>query len=230
MINAALLTQLKFKIKKKTETADVLMRKQQQQLINILKKKLNSATFINKILKQNVLVTMYNLLRILLKLQQLFFQELSDTTADEIKNKKINWIKVINLVQISLLKSDCFQSTELKSEMMYAAECLKLSAKIENEFFDTLYNTDAEINIMIKTAVNAVKLFIQSDSMMDLMMYDDENCLFVKMCLNIEVDCREVKCYTSVFVVEKAVYDLLLKRFYQIVIQMKQIKMNDEIC
>ena len=59
-----------------------------------------------------------------------------------------------------MLKSNCFQSTELKLKMMYAAECLKLSVKIENKFFDTLYNTDAEINIMIKTAVNVARLFI----------------------------------------------------------------------
>ena len=47
---------------------------------------------------------------------------------------------------------------------MYVAECLKLLIKIENEFFDTLYDTDVKINIIIKTAVNVVKLFIQSDS------------------------------------------------------------------
>ena len=43
---------------------------------------------------------------------------------------------------------------------MYAAECLKLSVKIENESFNTLYNTETEINVIIRTAVNIVKLFI----------------------------------------------------------------------
>ena len=49
---------------------------------------------------------------------------------------------------------------KLKSETVYTAKYLELLIKIENEFFDTLYNTDAEINIMIKTTVNAVKLSI----------------------------------------------------------------------
>ena len=49
---------------------------------------------------------------------------------------------------------------KLKLKTVYAAEYLKLLIKIENEFFNTLYNTDAEINVMIKTAVNAVRLFI----------------------------------------------------------------------
>ena len=128
-----------------------------------------------------------------------------------------------------MLKSDCFQSTESKSEIVYAAECLKLLIKIENEFFDTLYNTDTEINVMIKTAVNKIKLFIQSDSIMNLMMYDSRNYSFVKICLNIEVNCEEVKYYTLIFIVEKAVYNLLLKRLYQIVTQMKQMKINNKI-
>ena len=119
---------------------------------------------------------------------------------------------------------------KMKSEMMYAAECLKLSVKIENELFDTLYNTDMKINVMIKTAANTARLSIQSDSTINLMIYDSDNCLFIETCSNVEVDCREVKCYTSAFVVEKAVYDLLLNRSYQIVTQVKQIKINDEIC
>ena len=113
-----------------------------------------------------------------------------------------------------MLKSNYFQSTESKSETIYTVECLKLLIKIENEFFDVLYDTNVKINIMIKTAVNAARLSIQSNSIMSLMMYDSRNCLFVKVCLNVEVNCEEVKYYTSVFIVEKAVYNLLLKRFY----------------
>ena len=98
---------------------------------------------------------------------------------------------------------------KLKSETVYAAEYLELLIKIENEFFDTLYNTDAEINIMIKTAVNAVKLSIQSDFIISLMIYDSRNYLFIRACLNVKVNYKEVKCYTSTFIVKKAVYDLL---------------------
>ena len=68
IINTTLLTQFKSKIKKETEITDILKRKQQQQLINILKEKLDSTTVMNKILKQNISVTMHNLLKILLKL------------------------------------------------------------------------------------------------------------------------------------------------------------------
>ena len=119
---------------------------------------------------------------------------------------------------------------KMKLKMIYAAKCSKLLVKIRNELFNTLYDTDAEINIIIKTIINAVKLSIQSDSTINLMMYDSNNCLFVEMCSNIEVNCREVKYYTSVFIVKKAVYDLLLNKSYQIVTQIKQMKMNDEIC
>ena len=52
-------------------------------------------------------------------------------------------------------------------------------------------------------------------------MYNSRNCLFIKVYLNIEVNCRKVKYYTSVFVVKKVVYNLLLKRSYQIVTQIK---------
>ena len=118
----------------------------------------------------------------------------------------------------------------MKSETVYAVKYLKLLIKIENKLFNTLYNINAEINVMIKTAANAVKLFIQSDSIMNLMMYDDNNCLFIEVCSNIKVDCKEVKYYTSVFVIEKAVYDLLFNKSYQIVTQVKQMKMKDRIC
>ena len=117
-----------------------------------------------------------------------------------------------------------------KSETVYAAEYSKLSVKIRNEFFNTLYNTNAEINVMIKIAVNIVKLSIQSDSTINLMMYDSENCLFVKVCLNVKINCREAKCYTLIFVIKKAFYDLLLERSYQIVTQIKQMKINNRIC
>ena len=104
---------------------------------------------------------------------------------------------------------------------MYAAECLKLSVKIENEFFDALYDTDAEINIIIRTAANAARLFIQSDSIISLTVYDNRNYSFVKVCSNVEVNCRGAKCYTLIFVIKKAVYNLLLKRSYQIVTWVK---------
>ena len=65
---------------------------------------------------------------------------------------------------------------------------------------------------------------------MNLIVYDNRNYLFIKVCLNIKVDYREVKCYTSIFIIKKAVYNLLLKRSYQILTQVKQMKMNDEIC
>ena len=52
----------------------------------------------------------------------------------------------------------------------------------------------------------------------------------MKMYLNIEVNYREVKYYTSVFMIEKTVYNLLFKRLYQIMTQMKQMKINDRIC
>ena len=105
----------------------------------------------------------------------------------------------------------------MKSETVYAAECLKLLIKIENELFDALYDTDVKINVIIRTVTNAARLFIWSDSTISLTVYDSNNCLFIEACSNIEVDCREAKCYTSAFVVEKAVYNLLLNRSYQIV-------------
>ena len=49
---------------------------------------------------------------------------------------------------------------KMKSEIIYTAKCLKLLIKIKNEFFNALYNTDTEINVIIKTAVNTVKLSI----------------------------------------------------------------------
>ena len=73
MTDVTSLTQLKFKVKKKTEITNTLKRKQQQQLMNILKEKSDSATVMNKTLEQNISVTMYNLLEISSKLQQLFF-------------------------------------------------------------------------------------------------------------------------------------------------------------
>ena len=103
---------------------------------------------------------------------------------------------------------------KLKLEIIYAAECLKLSVKIRNEFFDTLYDINIKINVIIKTAVNVVKLSIQSDSIISLIVYNSRNCLFVKMCLNVKIDCREAKYYTSVFIIEKVVCDLLLERSY----------------
>ena len=79
----------------------------------------------------------------------------------------------------------------MKSKTVYTTECLKQLIKIENEFFNALYNTDVKINIMIKTAVNAVRLFIQSDSIINLIIYDSRNYLFIRMYLNVEVNCRK---------------------------------------
>ena len=100
---------------------------------------------------------------------------------------------------------------KLKSETVYAAECLKLLIKIENEFFDTLYNTDAEINIMIRIVVNTVKLSIWSDSIINLIVYDNRKCSFIKACLNIKINCKEVKYYTLTFIVKKQFIIFFLK-------------------
>ena len=63
---------------------------------------------------------------------------------------------------------------KLKLKMIYTVKCLKLLIKIENEFFDTLYNTDVKINIKIKTVANIVRLFIQSASIIKLMIYNSK--------------------------------------------------------
>ena len=69
MTDTTLLIQLKFRAKKEIKITNISKRKQQQQLINILKENSDSVTVINKILKQNISVTMHNLFKISLKFQ-----------------------------------------------------------------------------------------------------------------------------------------------------------------
>lgn len=74
-----------------------------------------------------------------------------------------------------------------------------------------LFNTSAEINVMIKKVMKNAGLAMRQRQKQELVLYKDHNKFFLELCKNVEVAINGLKIRHLIFVIETRDYNLVLE-------------------
>ena len=138
-----------------------------------------------------------------------------------VESIKFNFIKLIHLKKI-VVRIVFFRS-------MYVVVCSTMNVSINNVKIKTLFNNDVEINCMLKKLIDATQLFICQKINIIIMNFIDERARFFDICESIFVNIENIIILTFIFVIKRSDHDFFLDRFFQRIVHINVINMNDDL-
>jgi len=82
-------------------------------------------------------------------------------------------------------------------------------------YIKILLDNDAEINVMSKTLVTKVQLFMQRDIHLNMIEVSEANTNIIKCCNDVKINIDKAKSMISIFVIKSDEYTLILSRLYE---------------
>ena len=110
---------------------------------------------------------------------------------------------------------------------MYVVVCSTMSVSIKNVKVKTLFDSNAEINCMLKRLTNSIQLFIRQRINIVIMNFTDEFARFFDVCESIFINIESIIISTFIFVIERLNYEFLLNRLFQRITCISVINMNN---
>ena len=92
----------------------------------------------------------------------------------------------------------------------------------------TLFNDDVEINYMLKKLIDATQLLIRQEINIVIINFINERVRFFNVCELIFINIKNIIISIFIFVIERSNYDFLFNYFFQRIIRMNVINMNDD--
>ena len=111
---------------------------------------------------------------------------------------------------------------------MYIVVYSTMNVFIDNVKIKMLFDNDVEINCMSKKLIDATQLFIRQKINIIIMSFIDERARFFNVCESIFVNIENIIISTFIFVIERSNHDLFLNRFFQRIVHMNIINMNND--
>ena len=111
---------------------------------------------------------------------------------------------------------------------MYAVVCSTMNVSIKNVKVKALFDSDVEVNCMSKKLTNSTQLFIRQDINIVMMNFTDERARFFDVCESMFINIESIIISISIFVIERSNYEFFLNRFFQRIIRMSAVNMNDD--
>ena len=111
---------------------------------------------------------------------------------------------------------------------MYVVVCFTINMSIDDVKIKTLFNNDIEINCISKKLINATQLFIRQKINIIIMNFIDERAHFFDVYELIFVNIENIIISTLIFVIERLNHDFFLNRFFQRIIYINVVSMNDD--
>ena len=137
-----------------------------------------------------------------------------------IESIKFNFIESIHLKEIVVrIVSFC---------SMYAVVCSTMNVSIDDVKIKTLFDNNVEINCMSKKLIDATQLFIRQKINIIMINFINERARFFNVCESIFVSIESIIIFAFIFVIERSNYDFLLDRFFQRIVRMNIININDD--
>ena len=99
---------------------------------------------------------------------------------------------------------------------------------IKNVKIKILFDNEIEINCIHKRFVDEINLFIRYKTIMSMIMTTNNNVKFVKMCDDLKIRLKKTIIITSIFVIFKLNYDVILEWFFERVARISNTNINDE--
>ena len=111
--------------------------------------------------------------------------------------------------------------------LMYAVVCSIMNVSIDDVKIKTLFDNDVEINYMLKRLTDATQLFIHQKISIVMMNFIDERARFFDVCELILVNIENIIILVFIFVIKRSDHDFLLDRFFQRIVYMNVVNMNN---
>ena len=112
---------------------------------------------------------------------------------------------------------------------MYAVVCSTMSVSIENVKIKTLFDSDVEVNCMLKKLTNSTQLFIRQDINIVMMNFTDERARFFDVCESMFINIENIIISIFIFVIERSNHELFLDRLFQRIARMNVVNMNNDL-
>ena len=133
---------------------------------------------------------------------------------------KFNFIKLIHLKKI-VIRIVFFRS-------MYVVICFTMNVSIDDVKIKTLFDNDVEINCMLKKLTDATQFLIHQEISIIIMNFINERARFFNVCESILVNIKSIIISTFIFVIERSDHDFFFDRFFQRIVYMNVINMNND--
>ena len=137
-----------------------------------------------------------------------------------IESVKLNFIESIHLKKI-IVQIIFFR-------LIYVVVCSTMNVFIDNVKIKTLFNNDVEINCMSKKLIDATQLFIRQKINIVMINFINERARFFDVYESIFVNIENIIISISIFVIERSNHDFFFDRFFQCIVRMNAINMNDD--
>ena len=206
----------------------------------MLKKQLNFVDITKQILNTSIEIRLRELLEIFSKFFRQMFHDIIDEKMKAMfkKRKAIAQMKIVKekKMHVESVKLNFTESIHLRKiiarvaffRSMYTVVCSTMNVSIDDVKIKTLFNNDVEINYMSKRLTDATQLFIRQEINIIMMNFIDERVRFFGVCKSIFVSIESIIISTLIFVIECLNHDLLLNRFFQRIVRMNVVNMNDD--
>ena len=112
---------------------------------------------------------------------------------------------------------------------MYVVACSMMNVSINDVKVKTLFNNDVEINYILKRLIDATQLFICQKINIIIINFIDERARFFDVCESVFVNIKNIIILTFIFVIKCLNYDFFLDRFFQRIVYINIINMNDDL-
>ena len=111
---------------------------------------------------------------------------------------------------------------------MYVVACSTMNVSIDDVKIKALFDNNAEINCMSKRLIDATQLFIRQEINIIMMNFINERARFFDVCKSIFVNIENIIIFAFIFVIECSDHDLFFDRFFQRIVCMNVVNMNND--
>ena len=137
-----------------------------------------------------------------------------------IKSIKFNFIELIHLRKIVV--------QIVSFRLMYTVVCSTMNVFIDDVKIKTLFNNDVKIYYMSKRLTDATQLFIRQKINIVMINFIDERARFFNICESIFVNIKNIIISIFIFVIEHSNHDLFLDHFFQRIVRMNVVNINND--
>ena len=103
-----------------------------------------------------------------------------------------------------------------------------MNVSIDDIKIKTLFNNDVEINCISKKLIDATQFFIHQRINIIMINLIDERVRFFDVCELIFINIENIIISTFIFVIKRSNHDFLLDRFFQCIVRINVINMNND--
>ena len=103
-----------------------------------------------------------------------------------------------------------------------------MNVLIENIKIKALFDSNVEINCMLKKLTNLTQLFIRQEINIVIMNFINKRVCFLDIYESIFINIESIIISIFIFVIKRSNYEFLLDRFFQRIIRMNIVNMNND--